>query len=187
MKEVIGSMALDSKEMYTFDDIMALPENVRAEVINGEIFYMGCPTVRHQKIVSFLTVRLGRYIEDNHGDCQVFPGPFAVYFEKDKHNYLEPDISVVCKPSQLTEIGSNGVPDLVMEIVSPSGVYHDYVRKLNIYREKGAREYWIIDPKKERITVWNFEKCERTEYPINGQVPVGIYEDFVIDFSGLQL
>ncbi len=96
------------------------------EVINGEIIYMECPTVPHQKIVSFLTQMIGNYIEDKHGDCQVFPGPFAVFFEKDKHNYVEPDILVVCKPSLLTEIGSNGVPDLVMEIVSPSGVYHDF-------------------------------------------------------------
>lgn len=187
MKEVYGSMALDSKEIYTFDDIMALPEDVQAELINGEIFYMACPTVRHQRIVAFLTRVIGNYIEDHHGDCSVFPGPFAVYFEKDKHNYLVPDVSVVCTPSQLTEIGSNGVPDLVMEIVSPSGVYHDYVRKLNIYGEKGGKEYWIIDPMKGRITVWNLPRKERTEYPLNGQVPVGIYDDLVIDFSTLKL
>ncbi len=59
----------------------------------------------------------------------------------------------------------------------------DYGIKLFKYRLSNVREYWLIDPDKDRIMVWNFENNDTFEYSLTDCVPVGIYDDFEIDFS----
>ena len=54
----------------------------------------------------------------------------------------------------------------------------DYLIKLFKYRNAGVREYWIVDPQKDRITVYNFEHDTIEEYSFGDDVPAGIYEDF---------
>ena len=55
------------------------------------------------------------------------------------------------------------------------------------YRSDGVREYWIVDPIKNRITVWNFETDDNNEFTFSDQVKAGLYSDLVIDFSQIQL
>ena len=59
----------------------------------------------------------------------------------------------------------------------------DYYIKLFKYRAAGVREYWIVDPDKNRITVYNFDNEDTADYAFSDIVKVGIYEDFSIDFS----
>ena len=109
--------------------------------------------------------------------------PFAVYLNKDDYNYLEPDISVICDPSKLDEKGCHGAPDWIIEIVSPGSRSMDYYKKLFKYRTAGVREYWVLDPEKEVVTVYNFEQDNMQEYSFGDDVPVGIYEGFTIRVS----
>ena len=74
-----------------------------------------------------------------------------------------------------------------MEIVSPGSRRMDYSIKLFKYRSAGVREYWIVDPIKNRITVWNFETDDNNEFTFSDQVKAGLYSDLVIDFSQIQL
>lgn len=187
MKEVYNFMALQMENDYTVEDLMALPDDVYAELIDGQIYYMDIPSRIHQELVVFLLFELKKYIDASKGSGKAYLAPFGVYFEDDKRNYFIPDISVICDTSKLTDIGCNGAPDLIMEIVSPSGIYHDYSLKHMKYQEKGVREYWIIDPLKKRITVWNFPEEQMSEYSFTDKVPVGIYPDFFIDFSTLEI
>ena len=82
-----------------------------------------------------------------------------------------------------------GAPDWIIEIVSPSNPGNDYIRKLNLYRESGVREYWIIDPVKMKISVYEFEKGSSSpqEYTFEDKIKAGIYDDLEIDFSGINL
>jgi len=59
----------------------------------------------------------------------------------DKKTIVQPDLSVICDPGKLTERGCSGAPDWIIEIVSPSALSHDYVRKLNLYLDAGVKEY----------------------------------------------
>lgn len=59
----------------------------------------------------------------------------------------------------------------------------DYFTKLFKYRTAGVREYWIVDPAKEMITVYRFEKETMEQYFFGGDVPAGIYEDFSIKMA----
>ncbi len=169
------------EQTYTVEDIYDLPEGVRAELIDGQIYYMASPGTNHQRLVMSLAYQIQDYIKKNNGDCEVFPAPFAVFLRGDDRNYLEPDVTVVCDKDQLTEKGCKGVPDWVIEIVSPSSREMDYYRKLFLYRTAGVREYWIVDPDRNRITAYDFQRDGGGEYALGEDVPVGIYEGLTIN------
>lgn len=168
------------KELYTIDDIYALKDGERAELINGQIYHMAPPSWKHQKISGYLHNEIYNYIESNNGKCEVLAAPFAVFLDKDDFTYVEPDISVICDLSKLDEKGCHGAPDWIIEIVSPSSKSMDYFTKLFKYCDAGVREYWVVDPKKEQIIAYRFEKEIMEEYSFNEDVPVGIYEGFSI-------
>ena len=172
--------ALKKEDVYTIDDIYALPDGERAELIDGKIYYMVPPNTKHQALVMDLAYQIKDYIKKNNGECQVFPAPFAVYLNENDKNYVEPDISVVCEKNKITDNGCNGTPDWVIEIVSSGSKAMDYFTKLFKYRTAGVKEYWIVDPMKQRVTVYFFEKESMEEYSFGGDVPVGIYEGFCI-------
>ena len=111
--------------------------------------------------------------------------PFAVFLNEDDKNYVEPDISVICSPSKLTDKGCVGAPDWIIEIVSPGSRRMDYFIKLFKYRTAGVREYWIVDPEKNRITVYNFESEDTGEYAFSESIKVGIYDNLTIDFNSM--
>lgn len=175
--------ASGKEESYTIDDIYALPEGERAELIDGRIYFMAAPNRKHQQILHFFDRTIGNYIQANNGDCEIYPAPFAVFLNKDKANYVEPDLSVICDPTKLDEKGCNGAPDWVIEIVSPSSQSMDYFTKLFKYQNAGVREYWIVDPTENIITVYSFEKEKMERYSFGKEVPVGIYEGFSIKLS----
>lgn len=167
-------------ESYTIEDIYALPEGERAELIDGKIYYMAPPSTRHQRLLNFINTEINVYIRENNGKCEVFPAPFAVFLNKDDKNYVEPDISVICDPNKITDKGCHGAPDWIIEIISPGNKTMDYFKKLFKYQAAGVREYWIVDPTKELVMVYRFEKEEMEQYSFGEDVPVGIYEGFSI-------
>lgn len=177
--------ALRREEMYTIDDIYALPDGERAELIEGKMYYMATPSRTHQRVLSSIFVKIANYIDSNKGHCEVDIAPFAVFFNNDELNYVEPDISVVCDPSKLDDKGCHGAPDWIIEIVSPSSKRMDYFIKLFKYRTAGVREYWIVDPDKQQIMVYQFEKETMEQFSFGEDVPVGIYEGFAIQIEPL--
>jgi Uma2 family endonuclease len=180
-------MAMTQERVYTVDDIYNLPDGERAELLDGFLFIMAPPNRIHQKIVNRLNQHITNYIDSKGGSCEVYPSPFAVFLDSDEHTYVEPDISVICDTSKLNDKGCNGAPDWVIEIVSPSSVQMDYFKKLFKYQEAGVREYWIVDPIKESVTVYNFVSETMEAYKFTDTIQSGIYEDFAIDFSKIIL
>ena len=172
---------------HTIDDIYALPDGKRAELIDGKIYYMAPPGRKHQRLTVELSTIINNYIKSNHGSCEVDIAPFAVFLNADDKNYVEPDISVICDPKKLNDKGCVGAPDWIIEIVSPGSRHMDYFTKLFKYRTAGVREYWIIDPDKDRITVYNFEADSMEEYSFSDNIPSGIYPGFYLNLSKLKL
>ena len=171
---------LRKEEVYTIEDIYALPNGERAELIDGKIYYMAPPNTKHQRLVHFFDREIGNYIQSKHGECEVFPAPFAVFLNENDTNYVEPDISVICDKNKISDKGCHGAPDWIIEIVSPSSKQMDYYKKLFKYRTAGVREYWVVDPEKELVTIYSFEKDSMEEYSFDKDIPVGIYESFSI-------
>ena len=171
-------MPLPREQVYTTDDIYALPDGERAELIDGQIYMMGTPSRIHQKLVGQLSRIIGNYIESNHGSCEIYPAPFAVFIKKDDKNYVEPDISVICDKNKLSDRGCEGAPDFSRRM--------DYYKKCTLYAESGVREYWIVDPEKQRTMIYRYEDdAAPMIVPFEQDLAVGIYNDFMINVSKL--
>lgn len=179
-------MTLPKAESYTIDDIYALPEGCRAELIDGQMYNMAAPSFAHQKLVHLFDRVIGNYIDARGGMCEVLPAPFAVFLNADDKNYVEPDLYVICDHDKIDERGCNGAPDWIIEITSPSDPQRDYGIKLFKYRTAGVREYWIVNPQKKTITVFDFEKDQRSnQYNWDEDVSGCIFEDLTINLDKL--
>lgn len=174
---------------YTEEDYYNLPENVRAELINGQFYNMAAPSRIHQKILSELHITIGQYIRSRHGSCEVYPAPFAVKLFKDDKTIVEPDISVICDSDKLTDRGCTGAPDWIIEISSPGNPGHDYIYKLHLYADAGVREYWIVNPLKKRVIVYDLEEphFSMDTYTFQDNIKANIYDDLWIDFGELDI
>lgn len=75
-------MPLIKEKTYTIDDIYALPEDERAELIDGQIYYMAPPTRKHQDISMELSSQIKAYVRSKGGQCKVYAAPFAVYLDE---------------------------------------------------------------------------------------------------------
>lgn len=179
-------MPLPKSNNYTTDYIYSLPDRQRAELINGVIYDMAPPSRIHQKLQQVLAWCIETYIRRHDGSCEVYPAPFAVFLNKDDKTYVEPDISVICDRDKLDDRGCNGAPDFIIEIVSPSSRKMDYSTKNSLYSDAGVREYWIVDPEKERTTIYRYEEdAAPAVFPFNQTIPVGIYGDLNINIAEL--
>ena len=179
-------MPLPKTDHYTIEDIYALPEGKRAELIDGEIYMMAPPNRIHQKLLNAMSYAINHYIKSKKGSCEVYPAPFAVFLNADKKNYVEPDISVICDHDKLDDRGCNGAPDWIIEIISPSTQSMDYGMKLFKYRTAGVREYWILNPAKQTVQTYFFEDEEYyKQFSFDEDIPVRIYDDLQINIAEL--
>ena len=179
-------MPLLKDDHYTIEDIYALPEGKRAELIDGQIYDMAPPSYQHQRLVMELSATLRDYIKTKGGPCEVLPAPFAVFLNQDDYNYVEPDISLVCDHNKISNRGCEGAPDFIIEIVSPSSRKMDYSTKNALYADAGVREYWIVDPARERTTIYRYEEdVAPVIIPFGDTIKLKVYEDFQICISDL--
>jgi Uma2 family endonuclease len=124
-----------------------LPEGTLAEIINNQIFMPPSPLLKHQKILNRINNRLYNCFELN-GLGEVFTAPLDVYLDETS-NAVQPDIIVVLKEnlSITNEDGHiHGIPDLLIEVLSPGNREYDLIKKKDLYEQFGVKEYWIVDP-----------------------------------------
>ncbi len=170
---------------YTVEDYYALPEDYRAELIDGIIYDMAAPKSTHQAVSGEIFHQLRTFIKNKKGSCVPFTAPIAVQLDCDNKTLLEPDVVVLCDRSKLLERCIYGAPDFVIEILSPSNRKKDMILKLNKYMNAGVREYWMVDPDNRRILVYDFAT---DNYPViygfDSEVPIGIWNGkYKIDFG----
>ena len=183
------SQTLARSDFYTENDYYNLPENVRAELIDGQFYDMAAPSRIHQEILSSLHLEIGNYLRSKKGSCKIYPAPFSVKLFDNRKTVVEPDISVICDPNKLTDQGCTGAPDWIIEIVSPGTSSHDYVRRLNLYMNAGVKEYWIVNPMDRSVYVYFLEedKFKTAAYTLNDSIKVNIYDDLWIHLKELGL
>lgn len=177
------------QQLITLEQYENLPEDVRAEVFEGQISYMASPSQIHQTILTELLVSIRSYLKKKGGSCQVFPAPFDVKLSDHPLTIVQPDIMIVCDKDKLDGKRCNGAPDFIVEIISPSNPSDDYVRKLYYYKNYGVREYWIVDPTTQTVLVYFFEQDSFNvrQYSFQNRIKVNIYDDLWIDFAELEL
>lgn len=179
---------IDEPGEYTSADYWSLPDGVRAELIDGELYSMTPPSWTHQRVVAGFVTCLSTHIRERGGACQVVSAPVAVNLEANDRTWVEPDVVVVCDPAKISERGCEGAPDLVVEVVSPSSVSMDYYVKAGRYQRAGVREYWIVDPSTEQVTVYRYEGEESprlSTHRFDEPVAVGIFDGLAITVAEL--
>lgn len=175
--------ALAKGRKYTVAEVEAMPEDMRVELIDGTLYYMAMPTERHQDLVSFLHGNIWKILREKGKSCKVYPGSLALYLNQNSETYLVPDLMVVCDRGKIENKGIISGPDVVMEIVSPSSRRRDYILKQNKYQRAGVREYWIIDPQQEIVTVHRFETGMVEIHGFQDKIPVEVLDGLEIDFA----
>ena len=142
-----GNLAEDRSRLWTYGEYLAWDSDQRWELIHGRAYLMAQPSPEHQRINKLLIKEMDRYFENK--PCEAYlPLDVRLFPKDDNSDYVnvQPDISVICNPEQLDERGCRGAPTLVVEIISPSTASRDYTDKMELYRDSGVQEYWIVDP-----------------------------------------
>ena len=96
-------MPLPQERIYTTDDIYALPDGQRAELVDGHIYYMAPPSRTHQRIIIEVSTIINNYILSKKGTCSIFHAPFDVKLSDNPLIIVQPDIMVVCDKDKLDE------------------------------------------------------------------------------------
>ena len=163
--EIAGDYIYNRRVSY--DEFLKLSETSESqyELIDGQIYLLSAPRHIHQAIVTRLTVKIGNWLEGK--TCEAFVAPYDVKlhndstsFEEDP-NVVQPDISVLCDPDNINDNGYyEGVPTMVVEVLSPSTRSKDMIAKLSLYMTSGVMEYWVVDPEQKEIVLYSFKEKE---------------------------
>jgi Uma2 family endonuclease len=148
---------LDLGKTYTYLQYLTWKFEDRVELIKGKIFKMSpAPSKKHQLVLGELHVIFHNTFKKHK--CTVFFAPFDVrlpiYKDGETNTVVQPDLCVVCNEGKLDEKGCNGVPDIIVEVLSPTNSKHDLQTKFELYEEVQVPEYWIVNPHEKFVTVY---------------------------------
>jgi Uma2 family endonuclease len=153
------TLTIDRSKEWTVDDFLQLEESdTPCELINGELVMSPAPTPFHQNVSSNLNDFLKAEARKSGGF--VFFAPIDLYI--DRKNVFQPDLVFISaeKKNIITERGIEGIPDLVVEIISPSNIFTDRNRKKRVYQQIGVREYWIVDPANHTLEIYRHDQAD---------------------------
>ena len=175
--------------LFTLKDYYALPEDQRAELIDGVLYNMTAPSLAHQTVALQIAHQFLLCMDafEKQG-CEVFVSPVDVQLDRDERTMVEPDVVVLCDMEKAIKRCIYGAPDFVLEVLSPTTRRKDMLIKLNKYWNAGCREYWIVDPEQFTVTVYDFDGEETAvHYTFDDIVPVRLFEGKCsIDFPAIR-
>lgn len=199
LKEESSAYKIEEKS-YTYQDILDWKETkLRYEIIDGELFVMESPKPKHQLYLGEIHRQIANYLYGK--TCLAFMAPsdvkLAVDFNKklkevykNIKDYVQPDIYVICDRDKLDATGILGIPDMVIEILSPSNKQHDLIKKFNLYQKYLVKEYWIVDTEEEKIFVYVLNNKNiyelKGKYDITDNIKVNIFEDLEISLKNFK-
>lgn len=151
-----------ARRLATYDDLCALGDDVRAEIVAGEIVTMPAPLPRHARSQRALGSFIGRPFDDD--DDRGGPGGLWILPEVDvrlsAHDVVRPDVTGWRRarlPEPWDARPIDVTPDWVCEVLSPSSVARDRVTKRNLYAKHGIPFYWLVDPEARTLEALRLE------------------------------
>lgn len=163
---------------YTTKDYYALPDDKWVELIDGYFYDMTAPRPVHQIISSRIFNTILNFIDSNKGSCIPLYSPIDVQLDCDDRTIVQPDVIVVCDETKIKDKVIYGAPDFVLEILSSSTRRKDMFIKSEKYCNAGVKEYWMVDPAKKVLIVYDFTDKDVTPVivPLKGDYPVLIFD-----------
>ncbi len=179
----------------TYGDYLNWPEDERWEIIEGIPYSMtAAPSTKHQTVLGELFFQIRSFLPDDAA-CRVFIAPFDVRLpEKDEAdeaiiNVVQPDIVVICDPSKIDDKGCRGAPDWIIEVLSPFTSSKDHIAKRLLYERMGVREYWLVHPLDELVTVFVLGADGKFEPPVfregKGRLEVAVLPELMMDLDAV--
>lgn len=167
VKDAVATYRIPRK-MYAYQDYLKLPaDGNRYEVIEGELIMTPAPYTIHQRVSRKIVYELISFVEKEKIG-ELYYAPIDVLLSN--INVVQPDILFISNQNFhiITEKNIKGTPDLIIEIISPSTGYYDLIAKQELYEKFGVKEYWLVDPKKQRFEIYEnmgqkFELNQRIE------------------------
>lgn len=165
MKTITDINQLDFNKVYSYADYLLWKFEERVELIKGRIFKMSpAPSSKHQEVSGKLFGEAYQIFKSH--PCKLFSAPFDVRLtrknKKDEEvlTVVQPDLCVICDDSKIDSRGCVGAPDLIIEILSPGNSKKEMKNKFELYEEAGVKEYWIVNPLEENITIYALENSQ---------------------------
>ena len=165
---------------HTEEEYLALPDDLRVELIDGVFYAMAAPARIHQTVALEIARQLMDCVERHSKECFVYIAPSDVALGEDRKTVVQPDVYVHCDLEKDIKPGPyRGAPDFALEVLSPSNPENDLWRKRELYQRHGVREYWIVDPRELTVYTFDFEKTDEgnevpEKYTFQDMVPVRI-------------
>lgn len=163
----VGQPGWPQQGQWTYADYLRLPDDGRRyEIIEGVLYVANAPSYEHQYTVGEVAFALRLFVKQ-HQSGVILEAPFEVHLAA-KTKPVQPDVLFIGTENQ-PAVGTQvfgGVPDLIVEVISPSSIRIDRHIKFDAYERAGVPEYWIVDPKARLVEVYTLA---RGEYALLGQ------------------
>lgn len=168
----VGNPRMSVEEFLKLSDAS---EN-RYELIDGEVYQLASPSFEHQRIIGEIFNQMYQWSKGKK--CKPITAPFDVKLLKDDTpNIVQPDIVMVCDPEKVNENGKyNGIPTLVVEVLSEATRNKDMLKKLNLYMAGGVGEYWIANPWNREVYIYSFASGEISNYWVFKEAETAVSE-----------
>ena len=152
----------------------SFPEGTLVQLINNQLVMAAAPLDIHQHILGEIHFGiLGHVKKNNSGLVRV--APYDVFLST--RNVFQPDICFIANENlhKIEEDGLHGVPDMVIELLSPSTSKYDLDDKKEVYERYGVKEYFIVEPATKSVAhYWwvngEYVKQESTDGTINSKI-----------------
>lgn len=164
---VPGENGWPAQGQWRYEDYLRLPDDgTRYEIIEGVLYVVNAPGYDHQYAVGEIAFQLRLFVKQ-HGAGVIIEAPFEVHLAEDTRP-VQPDILFIRAENQPASGTSffDGVPDLIVEVISPSSIRMDRKVKYDTYEQHGVAEYWLVDPKTRSVEV---HTLSHGEYALLGQ------------------
>lgn len=152
---------------WRYADYLRLPDDGnRYEIIEGVLYVVNAPSITHQYTVMKIAGQLDHFVTTAKLGM-VLTAPVEVHLAE-ATKPVQPDVLFIRTEQQPTA-GAKffaGVPDLIVEVISPSSIRTDRHIKFDTYERYGVAEYWLVDPKARSVEV---HTLARGEYALLGQ------------------
>jgi Uma2 family endonuclease len=150
---------IDTPPRTMMEVFKQLPEGTLAELIDNQIFMSPSPVFDHQDVLMEIAIKLRAELQKINGT--VIVAPFDIFLD-DVSNAVQPDIVVLLESNAgiLNRNGHfHGIPDILVEVLSPGNRDHDLVKKKELYQRFGVKEYWIVDPHTKLTIGYEFQNA----------------------------
>jgi Uma2 family endonuclease len=175
---------------WTYEDYLRLPDDGnRYEVIRGVLYVTPAPNFKHQFSVAKLVSALDRFVSER-GLGVVLAAPFDVLLPVGIASPVEPDVLFFRAGNvpQEDDKSFQGVPDLVVEVLSRRTRSRDRKIKLPAYQDAGVPEAWTVDPDTRRVVVYVLQNGRYAEHCRGGmgdKVRSSVLPGFEVEVAGL--